>query len=305
MPNWDDTATVVEVPCPLCEHGVRRRIVETVWDAPESAVYQCSECDIVFIHPIMSLEEENAFYETEFSRYMKQRGAPGETLPAEHFEKNQEEAQRRLRLLGPYLRQTMHVLELGSSTGFLLAAIQPQVSTVIGIEPNILYAEYARGRGIDTCRDLDEVTGHSFDLILAYYVLEHLRNPVAYLGRLHSLLRPGGLLAIEVPNVDDALVSLYQLESFDRFYWQKAHYFYYSHRTLQSLLARARFDSITMIPEHRYDFSNHIHWLTKGEPGGKGKYSHIFDGNLDGVYADCLKRQWLCDTVFATASRKD
>jgi len=305
MPNWDDTATIAQIPCPLCENNVHRRIVGTVWDAPESAVYQCSECDIVFIHPIMSPEEEKAFYEAEFSRYMKQRGAPGETLPAEHFEKNREEAQRRSRLLTPYLRKAMHVLEVGSSTGFLLAEIEAHVSTVIGIEPNLLYAEYARSRGIDTCGGLNELAGESFDLILGYYVLEHLRDPVAYLGQLHSLLKPGGLLALEVPNVDDALVSLYQLESFDRFYWQKAHYFYYSHRTLSSVLARAGFDSIKMIPEHRYDFSNHLHWMLKGQPGGKGKYRHIFKENLDRAYADCLKAQWLCDTVFAFASRRD
>ena len=37
-------------------------MVETVWDAPESAMYQCSNCDTVFLYPIMSLAEEKAFF---------------------------------------------------------------------------------------------------------------------------------------------------------------------------------------------------------------------------------------------------
>jgi len=303
MPRWDDGARISDVPCPLCFAGERRRIVETVWDAPEAAVYQCSGCNLVFLYPIMTAEEERTFYEAEFSRYMKLRGAPGETVPGDHFVKNRLEARRRLANLRSVLRTDMRVLEIGSSTGFLLDSVRPDVSSVTGIEPNLLYAEYARSRGIETYADLSDVADRRFDLILSYYVFEHLRNPVEYLGRLKSLLVPGGFLAAEVPNVDDALVRFYQVGSFDRFYWQKAHYFYYSHQTLAMVLERAGFASIRMIPEQRYDFSNHVHWLVKGEPGGAGKYSHIFDPHFDRAYAERLKAHWLCDTVFCVASR--
>lgn len=304
MPNWEETAPVVDVPCPLCQEGVRRLVVPTVWDAPASAVYQCSACMAVFISPIMTPAEEKTFYEAEFSRYMSQRGAPGETIPEEHFRKNQEEAERRLRNLAGYVRKDMRVLEIGSSTGFMLSAIRPHVSEVNGVEPNSLYAEYARGRGITTFSDIADVQGNSYDLILAYYVLEHLRNPVSYLETLCGMLSSNGMLALEVPNVDDALVRFYQLDSFDRFYWQKAHYYYYSRETLEKVLRLAGFTSTTMIPEHRYDFSNHLHWMLKGQPGGKGKYRDIFDENLDRAYAECLKTSWLCDTIFAVASKK-
>src|SRR4051794_23365720 len=96
VPDWSDTAPVADVPCPLgCADGERRRIVDTVWEAPEAAVYKCTNCEIVFIHPIMSEDEERSFYESDFAGYMKDRGAPGETLPEEHFEENWPEAKRR------------------------------------------------------------------------------------------------------------------------------------------------------------------------------------------------------------------
>ncbi len=306
MPNWTESAPVADVPCLLCgEEGVRRRIVNTVWEAPESAVYQCSVCEIVFIYPIVSLEEEKAFYETEFAHYMMERGAPGETISEEHFEKNQPEAKRRWSNLKLYLQPDMRVLEIGSSTGFLLAEIEPYVSSVTGIEPGHMYREYANRRKIKTYADLSDVRMQCFDLILAYYVVEHLRNPVEFLSQLHNMLNPGGHLAIEVPNVDDALVRLYQLDSFDHFYWQRAHYFNYSHRTLTMVLTRAGFPTIKTIPEQRYDISNHIHWLLKGEPGGKGKYTHIFDDRLNQEYVRCLRAHWLCDTIFAIATTNE
>lgn len=303
MPNWTEDAPVADVPCPLCSEGVRRRIVDTVWDAPESSVYQCSACEIVFIDPIMTVEEEEAFYKAEFAGYMKQRGGAGETQAAEHFQKNRGEAERRLANLQPYLNRNMRVLEVGSSTGFLLHALAPYVTAVTGVEPGQAYANYANQLGIQIYPSLQAVIGQHFDLILGYYVLEHLRNPVEYLRQLRELLNPGGYLVLEVPNVDDALVRFYQLESFDRFYWQKAHYFNYSHKTLKWVLTKAKFQAET-IPEHRYDISNHIHWLLTGQPGGKGKYGRVFDDALNREYVRCLKEQWLCDTVMAIATKQ-
>jgi 2-polyprenyl-3-methyl-5-hydroxy-6-metoxy-1,4-benzoquinol methylase len=306
MPNWSETAPVVDVACPLgCSDGVRRRIVDTVWEAPEAAVYMCSSCEIVFIHPIMSEDEEQSFYESDFAGYMKDRGAPGETEPAEHFEQNWADAERRAANLLPFLRPDQRVLEIGSATGGLLTAVQPHVASVMGVEPGKQYREYAVSRGIETTPSLEDVAQQSFDVVLAYYVVEHLRDPLGQVARLHDLLSAGGLLAIEVPNVEDALVRFYQVEAFDRFYWQRAHYFNYSHRTLADVLRRAGFDSVETIPEQRYDISNHVHWLARGKPGGKGKYVRIFDERVNEEYQRCLKEHWLCDTVFAVARRTE
>jgi hypothetical protein len=119
------------------------------------------------------------------------------------------------------------------------------------------------------------------------------------------MLNPGGKLAVEVPNVDDALVRYYQVDAFDRFYWQKAHYFNYSHDTMELVMRRAGFAEVETIPEQRYDISNHVHWMLTGKPGGKGRYTDVFDERLNAEYARCLREHWYCDTVFAVAARAD
>lgn len=304
MPNWTETAPVVDLVCPLCETTQKtRRIVDAVWEAPRSAVYQCSHCAVVFVHPIMSIEEEREFYKDGFTHYMKVRGGPGETEAQAHFRENQSEGARRLDALKPFLRPDMHVLEIGSSTGFLLDAVRPFVASVTGIEPGNDYRAYANDCGIPTLRDVQDVAGKQYDLVLSYYVVEHLRDPIGQLRAWRELLRDGGRLAVEVPNVEDALVKFYQLDAFDQFYWQKAHYFNYSHETLSMVARRAGFKDIQAIPDQRYDISNHIHWLRTGKPGGKGKYTEVLDEKLNAEYQRCLKERWLCDTVFLVASK--
>jgi 2-polyprenyl-3-methyl-5-hydroxy-6-metoxy-1,4-benzoquinol methylase len=304
MPDFSDNAPRVEVPCPLCRAGERRRVADTVWGAPGAIVCRCEACGIVFVHPRMSTEEQAEFYAADFAHYMRERGGPGEMRPQEHFEKHQDEALRRLTNLKPYLRADMKVLEVGSSTGFLLEAVRPFVASVAGVEPGRLYASYAAARGIRTYPDLLAIAKEQFDLMLAYYVVEHLQNPIEQLRRFRAMLRPGGLMAIEVPNVNDVLVSLYQVEAFDRFYWQKAHCFNYSRATLRTVLERAGFTGIVTAPQQRYDISNHLYWLLKGRPGGQGKYATILDEQLNAEYARCLKRHWLCDTIFALAVKR-
>lgn len=303
MPDWSQNAPVVDVPCALgCTEGVRRQIVDTIWEAEGAAEYQCSNCEVVFLHPIMSVEEERAFYEAEFASYMKDRGSPGAVDPADHFEKWQPEARRRLENLKPFLRDGMRVLEIGSSTGFLLDGVSPWASEVVGVEPNDDYRAYANSRGIRTVATRDELGDEAgFDLVLSYYVVEHMRDPVGELAEWRALLAPGGLLAVEVPNVDDALVRYYQVEAFDRFYWQRMHYFNYSHRTLAMVMERAGFTDAQAIPEQRYDISNHVHWLYRGKPGGQAAYADLLDERVNAEYARSLKEQWYCDTVFAVA----
>ena len=103
-----------------------------------------------------------------------------------------------------------------------------------------------------------------------------------------------------MPNVDDALISVYAVPKFGPFYWQRAHYQNFSPRTLAAVLARAGFAS-ELIPVQRYDLSNHMVWMLEGRPGGFGRYRDLITPNVDAAYAQALKDQWVCDTIYAVA----
>jgi SAM-dependent methyltransferase len=287
--------------CRFCGSHDAELLGREVAGAPESEIFQCRSCSLVYLFPIMSEAEEQAFYRREFEHYMQGRSGASWKSPEAHFRSYQAEGERRMPLVQPYLRVQDDFLEIGSSTGYFLDDVRTQVASVTGVEPSELYREFANGHGIKTYPDMGSLKGRKFDVIALYYVVEHLRDPVDYMKDLRPWLKPGGRVLIEVPNVDDALLRTYSIPKFGPFYWQKAHYHYFSQATLAAVLTRAGYES-QMIPVQRYDLSNHMVWMMEGKPGGVGRYRQLFSAALEAAYADSLRAHWVCDTVFAVAT---
>lgn len=98
------------------------------------------------------------------------------------------------------------VLDLGCGAGVVAASLRPRgASHLTGIEIVPAAAAEARTRLDEViCGDalsaLTDLPDASFDLLLAYDVLEHLVDPAAALRQLHRLAAPGALLHVSVPN---------------------------------------------------------------------------------------------------------
>ncbi|MBI4347190.1 MAG: methyltransferase domain-containing protein [Elusimicrobia bacterium] len=102
-------------------------------------------------------------------------------------------------------RPGARVLDVGCERGTLLHRLQRQGCIVQGTQLSSAAAEYARSRfGIDVfVGELDAApyADGSFDVILMLNVIEHLPDPDRYVGVAARLLRRGGLIWIEAPNV--------------------------------------------------------------------------------------------------------
>ena len=73
------------------------------------------------------------------------------------------------------------------------------------MEPSPEACAVARSQGVEARQgtlDSVELPDGSFDAVVMRHSLEHVPDPIADLGRVLRLLRPGGLLAISVPNFD-------------------------------------------------------------------------------------------------------
>jgi SAM-dependent methyltransferase len=293
--------TMVNPKCHLCRSTASEIAGEKVSSAPESKVYRCKDCGLVYLFPIMTPDEENVFYQSEWDQYMEVRSGAAWKSPASHFRSYQPEGERRLQLIRPHLRPDDSVLEVGSGTGYFLDDLRGYVASVSGVEPNPAQRDYAIDRGIRTVATTEALENERFDVICAYYVVEHFRDPVGTLKSWRTRLKPKGRVVIEVPNVDDILLGPYRIPNFAPFYWQKAHYFNFSRNTLKWVLDQAGFTS-QIVPVQRYDLSNHMVWMMEGKPGGAGRFKDFFTPALEAAYADMLKAQWHCDTVMAVAT---
>lgn len=100
------------------------------------------------------------------------------------------------------------VLDVGCGTGSMLKVLAAAGFEPYGLEVSPTAVRRCRERFGErvACGDLTNHTfeAASFDAVTLFHVLEHLDNPVAALHEAQRLLKPGGLLLIEVPNLDGA-----------------------------------------------------------------------------------------------------
>ena len=293
--------------CLLCKADNSKQSVATAHvygDKTNSkAFFHCSVCDVFYQYPPLSRSEEKLFYEQEFEAFMASRsGENGGWLNAQnHIDANEDTKTRRLEYLNRYLHTADDILEFGCSSGFMLEHFKELGKNCFGIEPSGVFYDFLKNK-FNVFRDIETLkTNHptqKYDLILHFFVLEHVSDPINFLKEQINMLKPGGRVIFEIPNVADPLYSVFDVPSFERFYWSVAHPWYFSEKSLEFVLSAvpAKF---RVLLDQRYDLSNHITWALTGQPGGNGKYTKMLGEELEKNYKEGLKKVRKCDTLIA------
>lgn len=252
---------------------------------------------------MMEEEEERRFY-ANYANHLQDRGMVGGDSAEKLYETTMPDAIDRVTTVRPYLNSDMRMVEIGASAGAFCGAARDHVAKVVGVEPSPEHAAHLMGLGIKVVPYLDELDpSEKFGAAAFFHVLEHMRKPVQFLRDIRNLLQPNGYVFVEVPNVQDALLSVYQHQKFAEFYYQTMHCIYFSPKTLEDAFKAAGFSTVELIPKQRYDLSNHMTWLQTGNPGGMGRFSEVFTPELENAYASNLKERWVCDTIFGVFRR--
>jgi SAM-dependent methyltransferase len=95
------------------------------------------------------------------------------------------------------------LLDVGSGTGEVLLTAKRLGWRVQGVEPERTGGEMARARGLEVAIARLEDSGlpeGAYDVVSAFHVLEHIPDSRAFLRTMARWARPGGFVAIEVPN---------------------------------------------------------------------------------------------------------
>ena len=288
--------------CPLCGAAPAAQSVVTrhVYGAKDTrAFFRCASCDAIYLHPGLTPQEEHAFYAAEFEGFMSSRsGASGGWhAPERHIAANQPTMERRMKYLREVLPARGRVLEFGCSSGFMLYPLIAQGYDCVGVEPSGVFRDYLKSRKVACHASIEALAAEKqFDVVMHFFVLEHVSDPVAFLRSQLALVRPGGKLVFEIPNAADALVTVYDVPAFERFYWSIAHHWYFTEKSLRYALGQLglRFE---IRLDQRYDLSNHMTWARDGKPGGMGRYTKVLGAELEEAYKRQLVRSGHCDTL--------
>lgn len=244
----DVALTLETVPCNLCGENDAQRLFTEHYCLGERAVRlginRCARCGLVYVSPRLTLASTRLVYEHDSAQTISHNYCWDSGGDVSRF--------------GPLLTRLAGVapggrfLDVGCGGGHLLKeAKQAGRWEVVGVEPVSDAAQQAAAySGVTVYPTTVEdapLTEGTFDVITMLGVLEHLHDPSGTLAHVRSLLRPGGVLAVYVPNFhylrlkDTGLFAWIRTGRWSVLHPQE-HLFQYTPRTLTSLLRAQGFD---------------------------------------------------------------
>ena len=105
----------------------------------------------------------------------------------------------------PKPRSGQRLLDVGCGNGDFLANARDAGWDVVGVDPDPKAVAAAKQRGLDASVGSVELYAGEpgrFDAISLSHVLEHLHEPLPFIRAVHRLLKPGGVLFIDTPNIE-------------------------------------------------------------------------------------------------------
>jgi 2-polyprenyl-3-methyl-5-hydroxy-6-metoxy-1,4-benzoquinol methylase len=228
-----DQLETTEVPCNLC--GAHESL--PLYLNCSLRIVRCRECGLVFVNPQPTLEALREYHGA--SELMSQDGW------SSYFNHSQEQIRELWEERFADVRRwkqasNVSLLDVGAGYGDFLHYASKEGWQVSGFEFSPAVAKLSREKyGIPLAvGDLFEMPfpKQSFDVITMWHVLEHLADPMAVLKGLFDLLKPGGVLVLEVPNLNCLVRKSYRVPM-----TVNLHLYHFSPATLSRLASATGF----------------------------------------------------------------
>lgn len=234
--------------CPTCEvpptelMGRRGGVAHREQQGIECEIWRCGRCGLIFPNPMpIPVNGPDQHY-----------GVPADDYFQNHdIDEKGGTALRMLEEAQELIGGKGHLLDIGSGRGELLRAAQQTGWSATGIDPSAGFAEYASNySGVEVKRLPVEQCGfseNSFDVVILSAVLEHLYNPDETIKEIARILRPGGVLFVDVPNEEGLYFRVGNFyQKVQKRNWvvnlsptfEPFHVFGFSPRSLRALLAK-------------------------------------------------------------------
>jgi len=235
--------------CNLCEQETSHRPFfqggqDWEYGVPGTFIQaQCMICGLVRMDPMPPLEEILGYYPASYHGYQSPVSALTRWLIGRNLRK-------RARAYCTLIGSTGTILDVGAADGAHFDVWKHEGDwAFVGFEFNDAVAQEGRAHGrniVTATMETYDPAGKQFDLIIMNHLLEHVADPLGTVQRAYTLLKPGGWIVGETPN----------LRSLDRIlmgrYWGGCHWPRHVHqftpRTMKALLWRAGFRAPRIAP---------------------------------------------------------
>ncbi len=200
----------------------------------------------MFLNPQPSDSELAAIYNANYFL-----GAESEDGRAATRAMKSETAREYLRAIKRYAgSNTGRLLEVGCGDGDFLVEAEAAGYTVVGVEYASAACDQARSRlknGTICCGELAEagLEPEQFDVCILSDVIEHVRDPRAFLELIHKLLKPDGVIFIATPSLASWSARLLRQNWME---WKREHLTYFDPSTIQTALFKTGFREMIVQP---------------------------------------------------------
>ncbi len=239
--------------CPVCSVESSRVLTEKLRRGT-GKVFYCVDCEMGFLEDPKSAD----YYHDGYRKEVSHRSHGSSTNPREIFDTYAPHQAERLKLVP----KCDSLLEIGASAGqFIWRANAYQR---VAMEPDRACAEFMRKLGLSVVPEIPK--DNAFDVVCAFQVMEHTEDPVQFLKAVRGAMKDEGKAYIEVPNLDDPLLSVWGVREYEPFYYHAQHSFYFSEHAVSGIAERAGLQVEACHYTQDYNILNHLHWIMNKGP---------------------------------------
>ncbi len=283
--------------CILCRNKRFTIISNSVRDSKKHKIIKCLKCGHFQIYPIPSKSEYMRFYDKNMQ--MKNIGQTEDIAKLETLSKC--DIIRRSKIVSDLINSGS-ILDIGAGHGFF-------VKNMINKGYAILGTEISQNKIPESLKNYilnidvlnNKVILKNKDCITLFFLLEHLVDPIKACKLIRSMLSPGGVVVIEVPNLNCSLMKINK--SYRKFFWQTAHVSYFNDESLKAVLKKAGYNKIEILYHQRYSIDNFMNWMINNKPqiDNPSFKKPLRYGKLDEAYRSNLIAKGESDTLIAIA----
>ena len=276
--------------CYLCNSKNNFERPGSVRDNKKLKVLECNDCGLVYLSSKKHIKE---FHYEESGMHDGEKPDVNSWLKASRVDD-----MRRYNFLKERV-VNKKVLDFGCGAGGFLELASKRAKKVDGIELERAMQESFTKRNLNVYTNYEQALQSSkkWDTLTAFHVVEHLPDPIKILSKLSKLLTDDGEMIIEVPNSEDALLTLYENKAFQNFTYWSQHLYLFNKDNLKELAKKAKLKVKWIKYIQRHPLSNHLYWLSKGKPAGHKVWNFLDNISLNKKYEIQLAELGITDTI--------
>ncbi len=197
------------VPCPVCGAKEGRLLDVKTSRGKRFKNVLCSGCGLAWSNPREKEKVYLDYYRKEYAKCVY--GLDDQTKIIEALAWRRRRTKEKIKPFGRIWKKSMSLLEVGCGLGSFLEVVKNDYGCkTYGIEPSPFFCRIARksfklnlyqGTFNEWFDDSSSGFPKNYEAIVLDQMLEHVLDPVLFLNKLKTKLKPDGFIFISVPNI--------------------------------------------------------------------------------------------------------